>query len=190
MNVSLVLTLAVAAALAGALSASLHRSEAPRSWPVGALLWIEAFVAIFVTVAMLLSALLQVIVRHQFSANFDFSWTEELSRLLLVWMTFWAGATVQRSNDHIHVSVIYDLLPTSVQTLLRRGVDSIVLLILLILAKEGFQSAWLQMGQTTITLDLPVSIFAVAVPVGCTLMLVYTALNGCRDLLGRSNATH
>lgn len=186
MDVSLVAILVVAAALAAGLS-SRHwiRGASGEGSFVRVLLLIETFVSIFIMTAMFLAALLQVVVRHYFSTLFDFSWTEELSRLLLVWMTYWAAATVQRNRDHIQVSVFYDLLPASGKTLLRAIVNVVLLCVLGIITKEGFQSAWHQMGQMTITLDLPVAIFAVAVPVGCAMMFIYTARNAIRGLAGQ-----
>lgn len=186
MDASLLTTLALAGLLAAALTASLVSRPTAGSWPAHVLRWVETFVSMLIVTAAVFAAALQIFARHYFSTSFDFSWTEELSRLLLVWMTYWAAVAVHRDNEHLSVPVLYDRLPWQAQRVLSIAVEFIVLIILVLVAKEGFESAWLQLGQKTITLDLPVAIFAVAVPLGCLLMAIHTIVSGVCALTRRS----
>src|SRR5262245_58855420 len=70
---------------------------------------IEASVSILLMLAMLVSSALQVFVRYLFSDNVDIPWTEEFGRLSMIWAAFWGAAALQRVDDHIRMSAVYDL---------------------------------------------------------------------------------
>src|SRR5262245_10203135 len=91
---------------------------------------IGASVGIFLMLAMLVSSALQVVVRYLFSDNVDIPWTEEFGRLAMIWAAFWGAAALQRVDDHIRMSAVYDLLPSGIQKAVRLFGDIIVLLAL------------------------------------------------------------
>src|SRR5947207_8208374 len=72
---------------------------------------VESFVGFFCMLGMLYASAAQVIVRYGLSDVVELPWTEELSRLLLVWAALWGAAIVQRGDDHIAMTVVYDWLP-------------------------------------------------------------------------------
>ena len=101
--------------------------------PDGRIDWwelVEASVGIFLMLSMLVSAALQVLVRYLFSDNVDIPWTEEFGRLAMIWAAFWGAAALQRVDDHIRMSAVYDLLPSGIQKAVRLFGDVIVLLVL------------------------------------------------------------
>ncbi|MBJ3774375.1 TRAP transporter small permease [Acuticoccus mangrovi] len=77
----------------------------PVAWVANALAVVAA-VLLFLIGAMLTY---EVVARYFFNA--PTIWAEELSRLFLTWAVFLASAALLRSNDHIRVTVLLDLMP-------------------------------------------------------------------------------
>ncbi|MBI3965297.1 MAG: TRAP transporter small permease [Chloroflexi bacterium] len=139
----------------------------------GSTLWslVESAIGIFLVVGMLYAAAAQVIVRYLLSDYLTLAWTEELSRLLLVWAAFWGAAIVQRSDDHISMAIVFDLLPANIQLAVRLLGDLAVLTFLGVAVWYGWRTAQSVLAVPTVTLGLPVAVFAAAVPVTGVLMI-------------------
>ncbi|MBI4183869.1 MAG: TRAP transporter small permease [Proteobacteria bacterium] len=186
MDASLPLMIGLAAASALILCWLLRAAPAGRHPVARAGRLLEVAVGLFLMLGMLYAGTLQVVVRYAPAGALFASWTEEFARLMLIWMTFWGAAMVQRTGSHMAVGVFYDVLPGRAQRIVSLGADVVVLAVLVVLVKEGWQTATLQIGQTMITLDVSIAAFAYAVPVGCTLMLAYVVIDlGLRLGVGR-----
>jgi TRAP-type C4-dicarboxylate transport system permease small subunit len=146
---------------------------------------IEAFVGIFLMLAMLVSSALQVFVRYLFSDNVDIPWTEEFGRLAMIWAAFWGAAALQRVDDHIRMSAVYNILPSGIQKAVRLFGDVIVLLVLVPIVWLGWKNARGLDVMSSISLGVPLSIFAYPVPIGGALMMVHTGALLIGRLLGR-----
>jgi C4-dicarboxylate transporter DctQ subunit len=136
---------------------------------------IEALIGLFLMLSMLLSSGLQVLVRYLFSDDVDVPWTEEFGRLAMIWAAFWGAAALQRADDHIRMTAVYDLLPAPLQKAVRVLGDLVVLLVLAPIVWLGWETAGSLDVMSSISLGLPLSIFAYPVPVGGALMMVHTA---------------
>ena len=101
----------------------------------------EAFVGLFLMLCMLVSSALQVLVRYLFSDDIDIPWTEEFGRLAMIWAAFWGAAALQRADDHIRMSAVYDLLPSPLQRAVRVFGDVLVLLVLAPIVWLGWETA-------------------------------------------------
>jgi TRAP-type transport system small permease protein len=137
----------------------------------------ECFLAQFFMILMLGSAALQVLVRY-FSAidALDLLWTEEFSRLVLVWAAFFGAAALQRQDDHIRMTLFYDYMPAEVQFALRVLGDIVTILVLLPIVYLGWQTARNLDIMNTIALGVPLSTFAYPVPLAGALMMLHTML--------------
>jgi TRAP-type C4-dicarboxylate transport system permease small subunit len=145
----------------------------------------EAFVGLFLMLCMLVTSALQVLVRYLFSDEIDIPWTEEFGRLAMIWAAFWGAAMLQRADDHIRMSAVYDLLPAALQKAVRVFGDLLVLLVLVPIVWLGWETARNLDIMNSISLGLPLSIFAYPVPIGGALMMVHTAALLAGRLLGR-----
>ena len=134
----------------------------------------EAFVGLFLMLCMLVSSALQVLVRYLFSDDVDVPWTEEFGRLAMIWAAFWGAAALQRVDDYIRMSAVYDLLPVLLQKAVRVFGDVLVLLVLAPIVWLGWETARNLDIMSSISLGLPLSIFAYPVPIGGALMMVHT----------------
>ena len=145
--------------------------------PNGSMDWwgvVEGALSQFFILAMLVSAGLQVIVRHFFSDTIDLPWTEEFGRLALVWAAFWGAAALQRIDDHIRMTVVYDLAPPALQKAMRLFGDIVTLAILAPLIWLGWETARSLDIMHTISLGMPLSTFVYPVPVALALMFIHT----------------
>ena len=139
-------------------------------------LWkvVEDTVSHFLLLAMLASAALQVVVRYLLSDTLTMPWTEEFGRLVMVWGALWGAAALQRSDDHISMSVIFDQLPPRAQLAVRLFGDLVTLGVLLPVVWYGWKSAVALDVMYTIALGLPLSVFAWPIPVAGALLALHT----------------
>ncbi|MET4698816.1 TRAP-type C4-dicarboxylate transport system permease small subunit [Constrictibacter sp. MBR-5] len=145
---------------------------------------IENAIGLYLLTAMVCAAGMQVLVRY-IGGEFDFPWTEELGRLLLVWTAFWGAAVIQRSGDHIAVSILFDRLPAAAR---RIGMVLIQLVTVAAMAPVvwyGWQTAQSLNIMATPSLNLPLSAFAYPVPVGGALFIVHTLFLAWRYATGQ-----
>lgn len=131
---------------------------------VGYLLFMGTFVA----------STVQIVIRYGLSDVITAPWTEEFSRLVLVWLALWGAAAVQRTDDHIHMTVVFDLLPVRARRWVRIAGDVIILAALAPVVWYGWQTARSLDIMYTIALGVPLSVFAYPVPVGGALMMLHT----------------
>lgn len=112
--------------------------------------------------------------------NISFSWTDEVARYLLIWITYIGAAAVAREGGHIRVEVLIGLLPDRV----RRIADVISHLLSLVFTVAVFVSsvkyvheAW-KTGLMTAesTLFIPKWTVLAVIPIGFFLMSVRLAV--------------
>ena len=135
---------------------------------------VEDTVSHFLLLAMLVSAALQVIVRYLLSDTITMPWTEEFGRLVMVWGALWGAAQLQRSDDHISMSVVFDLLPPRAQLAVRLFGDLVTLGVLVPIVWYGWKSAVALDIMYTIALGIPLSVFAYPIPVAGALIVLHT----------------
>lgn len=145
----------------------------------------DAFVSVFLMLAMLVTSALQVLVRYLFSDDVDVPWTEEFGRLAMIWAAFWGAAALQRVDDHIRMSAVYDLLPAPLKKAVRVFGDLLVLAVLAPIVWLGWETARNLDIMNSISLGLPLSTFAYPVPVGGALMMIHTIALLIGRLMGR-----
>ncbi|HIE99119.1 MAG: TRAP transporter small permease [Fuerstiella sp.] len=117
----------------------------------------------------------QVFARYFFGA--PFSWSEEVARLSLIWMTFMAAAFVMAEGRHITVDVLSHRLSVRGQLWLEclsHGIVSGTCLLLLI---GGSRFVWYVGKVGSPSLGIPMSWWYGAVGVGLLLMAIHSIVN-------------
>jgi TRAP-type transport system small permease protein len=162
------------------------RSEGRLDW------WrpIEDGVSLLLMLAMLAASLLQVLVRYALSDFVSMPWTEELSRLAMVWAAFWGAAMLQRSDDHISMAFLHDLMPPAAQRLVRFFGDLVTIAVMAPIAWFGWRNAMGLEIISTVALGLPLAVFAYAVPVSAGLMVLHSLVLAWRRLRGEAVPSH
>jgi len=101
------------------------------------------------------------------------SWTEELTRFLLIWMTMLGSAASLRHGGHITVTFLVDLLNPLWQAVFLIIRDVFLVAVSGIFMYFGLKFALLNGAQESAALEIPMMIPYAALPVcGCLILLI------------------
>lgn len=103
--------------------------------------------------------------------NDSYAWTEEISRYLLMWITFIGAATAMRRGTHIGVEALQHFLPDKLARFSRLVIDVITLGFIACLCWFGITITERMQIQTMTVIEWPMSIVYAGVALGCFLML-------------------
>nr|WP_306268744.1 TRAP transporter small permease [Pararhizobium sp. IMCC3301] len=143
----------------------------------------EISLGMIILLAFIILATLQVGTRYL--TGQQFIWTEELSSILIIWLTFIGAAGVERRYGHIRVELAQDIFPQRVVRWLYAFFDLIIIFSLVCLLVAGWQNTLEMTFQKTPAMRLPWRYILLAVPIAASLMLVYTIRNLINRLRGR-----
>jgi TRAP-type C4-dicarboxylate transport system permease small subunit len=119
---------------------------------------------------MVIVVLMGVFSRYIF--NNPLLWTEELARYLMIWMAFIAIITACKTNDNIALLSIRDLLPKKIQVIIKYFNRFLIIFFLYIIAVYGYSGALRGMKQVSASLNVPLGIFFMIVPISAILVIV------------------
>ena len=112
----------------------------------------------------------------RYLTNQSIEWAEEVSRHMMIWLTFLGAGPVLRYGGHIAVENLQDSMPKNMAIAVR------ALVALLLFAFFGFMIwyGWLYMGRTmfqlTAATQIPFAYIYAAMPVGGVLLAVHWLL--------------
>ncbi|NYI78827.1 TRAP transporter small permease [Nocardioides panzhihuensis] len=130
--------------------------------------------SILCLIATLLIVLWQVFSRELLSNSP--SWSEESARILLVWIGF-LGATIGfREGAHIAVTFLVDRFPATLQAVIDRVVQGLLLAFGLFLIVQGSQFVVDAQAATLPGTGLPRSVLYIMMPVAGAMLILYTVL--------------
>ena len=138
---------------------------------------LEKAVALAISGALLLTILLQVTDRFLFGGALQLGWTEEIARILLLWLTFWGAILVQREDSHIRLEIVVRILPDRARAHAFVLIDLAILAFLLVVILSGVPYGLHEMELSLPGTGLPRSVFVLAVIVGSLLMAVHVLRN-------------
>lgn len=118
-------------------------------------------------VAMVIMTGVQIVFRLFFDA---LSWSEEVTKYLLVWSTFLGASIVYKSGGHISVTLLQDHCPPLLRKLLTVLVHLICGAFCTVTVIYGFRYMGLQGRQLSAALRVPMRYMYMAIPVGCLVM--------------------
>lgn len=107
--------------------------------------------------------MLQVTDRFLFGGALQLGWTEEIARILLVWLTFWGAILVQREDSHIRLEIVAQVLPERTRAYALVLIDLAVVAFLLVVIFSGVPYALHEFELTLPGTGLPRSVFVFAV---------------------------
>ena len=130
---------------------------------------------LLITAAVVSILCAQVVFRYFIGNSLD--WIEEVSRILLIWLTYIGAAVALKRKGHIAVDAFLGLFPESF-----RHVADIITSILVIafsgfLCIQGITFALLSERTTFPALQVPVTWQYLGLPVGCFLMVIYGSVH-------------
>ena len=132
---------------------------------------------------------IQVVMRYVFGNSL--SWSEELARYLFVWQV-WIGASYSaRNRSHLRITFIKDRLASAARKKLEILVTVIWIAFAVFIAIRGFSLVARVYGfnQRSSALRMPMAYAHLAVPVGCSLMIIRLIENTVKDFFGAKLST-
>jgi len=112
----------------------------------------------------------------RFALNSPLVWSEELVRLLVVWMTFIGAAVICWDGRHLSVDVAFVRLPGRLRRVLRIINCTIALGFLIVLVWYSIPLVELSMHVEIGAMDLPEAVYRVPATIGGGLMFVFIIL--------------
>jgi TRAP-type C4-dicarboxylate transport system permease small subunit len=138
-------------------------------------------------VAMALIAFMAIVVNLEIFARYVFGrpfiWSEEVTRLSLVWMTFIAvPATIRRGGDMV-VDTFVGMLPMGLRRWAHASRDVLMIAVYTIVAWEGWRLANALSGMPLVVTDWPSSLIAWPLLLGGLLVILHVALRLLRTAI-------
>lgn len=126
---------------------------------------------LLITTAVVLILCAQVVFRYFLGSSLD--WTEEVSRILLIWLTYLGAAVALKRSGHITVDYFVALFPDVMRRYVELFSYALIVAFSAFLCVQGIAFALLSEKTTFPALQVPVSWQYFGLPVGCLLMAVY-----------------
>lgn len=132
---------------------------------------LEEWLLMAMLISMVLLVFLQVVARVM---NISVGWSSELSRFLLIWITWLSAAYVIRTREHIRIMTLVEKFHPKVQ----KGIEVFVIIcwffFAIIMAVVGTEIVLniKAMGQTSAALQWPTWIIYLILPIGGILIII------------------
>jgi len=123
--------------------------------------------------AMALMVFANVVLR--FTTDHSIFWVEEVSRYLMIWLTFIGAGPVLRYGGHIGIDTLQERYPRH-GPWFRGLILALLVPFFAFMVWIGVRYAMLTWGQTTPVMTIPVGIVYLAMPVGFGLLIVHLLL--------------
>lgn len=119
---------------------------------------------------MVVVTTLQVVFRVFFTA---LSWTEEISRYLLVWSTFFGATLAYKRGNHIAITFVANKFSRKIKTGVIIFSYLLSIIFFLTVAYYGFQIIKIQVFQISPAMGVPMRYVYLCIPVGLIIMTVH-----------------
>lgn len=116
--------------------------------------------------------ILQVILRYIF--QFSFSWIEELSRYLIIYIVMLASSHLLKNNENPFVEIIYENMSPKIKYIVNSIFYILITLFLIFLLVIGVRTSLASINKLTPALRIKWTIPYFAIPIGALLMLIQT----------------
>ena len=114
---------------------------------------------------------MQVIYRYVFSSSL--SWSEELGRYILVYLTFLGASVAVKRNSHIGVEVVVKLMPRPIARVLEWVANVLSLVFFAILIIYGSKAIKITLLQLSPAMHIKMGYIYMAVVIGAVLMMIH-----------------
>ena len=137
------------------------------------LIRLNRWAVIAILAAMALMVFANVALR--FLTDHSILWVEEVSRYLMIWLTFLGSSVVLRYGAHIGIDTLQERLPAAAPAI-RAVIFALLLVFFGAMVWLGMRYALLTWDQTTPVLQIPIGAVYLAMPLGFALMIVHLLL--------------
>lgn len=140
--------------------------------------WVNKYFSFGLLVGLFFCIMLQVFFNYVLSNAL--SWTQELSRILLVWLTFFGASLVTRRKLHIGLTMLVERTPRRIQNIVMILGYIVTISFLVATIIHGWSLSFFGASQTLTYLNISYFWCYVGIPIGTTcilLQVVYLTLN-------------
>jgi tripartite ATP-independent transporter DctM subunit len=132
----------------------------------------------FLVVSMVVIVFIQVISRYVF--NSPLYWSEEMARILFIWIAFVGAFLGLRSKEHIRVGAFISRFSPEIQTVVSAVVTFLIFYFLLYLIRVGIEVVKVTSGTLTPALQISMAYIHIIVPISASLMIVHLIGQFCQ----------
>jgi len=100
-------------------------------------------------------------------------WTDEVTRVAILWVTFLGSAVGIRRNAHFVIDLLVDALPPRAGTMMRTGIRAAILVVVLLILWTGWQLSVIGLGRVYPITRISQTWAFASVPVGAVFMLLF-----------------
>lgn len=112
----------------------------------------------------------------RYLTNHSIEWAEEVSRHMMIWLTFLGAGPVLRYGGHIAVENLQDALPKSMAIALRAFIATLLFGFFVFMIWYGWLYVGRTMFQLTAATQIPFGYIYAAMPVGGVLLVIHWLL--------------
>lgn len=129
------------------------------------------YICALVTISFTITVLTQVITRI---ISYSLPGTEEISRLLIVWLTFLGTSLAIHKKMHLSVSFFVNLMNKTLQKIIYFLVNILIIIFFVILTVYGFNLTIETISNPTPILHLPTGLFYASIPISSLFSIYFT----------------
>jgi TRAP-type C4-dicarboxylate transport system permease small subunit len=112
----------------------------------------------------------------RYLTNFSITWSEEVARYLMIWMTFVGAGLVLRFGGHVAIANFQEMTATPVQRATRLAIALLLLVFFAIMVWMGYEYMSRMQFQLTPATRIPFSYIYAAMPIGFMLLIIHLLL--------------
>ncbi len=146
------------------------------------------FIIVILLGAMVIITGAQIVCRIFFTA---LAWSQEATRYLLIWSTFFGAGCVYKNGGHISISVLQDSLPAKAKEILLIAIHILCMILFALIVFHGIQYFGKQGSQLSAAMRLPMRYVYLCIPIGGGVMFFHAldaVLGSVMRLLGKEEA--
>jgi len=102
------------------------------------------------------------------------SWSEELARYLLVWLTFIGAGCVHKRAGHISITILQDLVTKKARNVLLLCAHLLCITVFLAAIYYGFSYMKIMGSQLSAAMRIPMRYMYSAIPLGCFVLMLHS----------------
>lgn len=137
--------------------------------------------------ALLLAAMSIIVfanVSLRFLTNYSITWSEEVARYLMVWMTFLGAGLALRYGGHVAIANLQEALTTPLQRVIRVAIAALLLTFCFIMVWMGYDYMMRMRFQVTPATRVSFSYIYAAMPIGFLLLIAHLLLIAKSYIMG------
>src|SRR5262249_33056330 len=111
----------------------------------------------------------------RFLTDHSIVWVEEVSRYLMIWLTFLSAGLVLRYGGHVGLDTLQNAFPRH-SGAIRIAIYVLLLAFFIAMLWLGVRYAMVAWGQTTPVTEIPIGAVYLSIPLGFALLIVHLVL--------------